>query len=232
MRNKYFMAEQTGETLEIVIYGDITSLPCFENDVTADSIAKTLHESTAKDIVVKINSYGGEVAEGLAIYNELRAKSEAGAKVTTVDMGFACSSASLIFCAGDQRVMKDASLLMIHNPWLMVTGNAQQLRKAADDLDKIAEGIKAAYKQVATCTDEELQDLLDAESWLNAEEAVSYGFATEAEAAEEANEPAAWVRERIMNRLKMEEKPEEDPKDPEDPRKPINNFFKNFLKEN
>ncbi len=217
MRNRYFMATEENDALEIVIFGDITSLPLFENDVTSDSVVKTLNQSHAKNITVKINSYGGEVGEAIAIYNELRAKSKAGAKVTTVNMGFACSSASVIFCAGDTRIMSQSSLLMIHNPWLSISGNAKELKKAAGDLEKIAKSIIEIYQGLISITDAELEALMDAETWIEAADAVDMGFATEIdESTDQASQAAARVRRSLFAKFRAEEKkPDEEEPDKE-----------------
>ena len=118
---KYYSMMQTGDVATINIYGDITSFPIFDNDVSADNLSKQLDRLTGvSEINVYINSYGGEVAEGLAIYNALKRHA---AKVKTYCDGFACSVASVIFMAGDERIMNEASLLMIHNAWTLAQGN-------------------------------------------------------------------------------------------------------------
>ena len=96
------MAAQDGDTLDILIYGDITSWEQDEKDVSSYNLAQLIGKSNAKEIRVRINSYGGEVAEGLAIYNALKGHP---ARVTTVCDGFACSAASVVFMAGDERIM-------------------------------------------------------------------------------------------------------------------------------
>lgn len=184
MKNrKYFSLEKAKKTATLNIYGEITSWPWFEGDVSASNLSKQLEALTDVDeINVYINSYGGEVAEGLAIYNALRRHN---AKVRTFCDGFACSIASVIFMAGEERIMNESSLLMIHNAWSCVSGNAAELRKQADDLEKITEASVKAYKAHSSLAEEEIKALLDAESWISPEEAVSYGFATAIEKAEQ-----------------------------------------------
>ena len=135
---RYYSLVQDGATADVDIYGDITSYPWSESDVSAYGLSKQLAELEGVETInVNINSYGGEVAEGLAIYNALKRHK---ARVVTRCDGFACSIASVIFAAGDERVMHDASLLMIHNAWTSVWGaNAAELRKQADDLDTITQ---------------------------------------------------------------------------------------------
>lgn len=129
-----------------------------------------------------INSYGGEVAEGLAIYNTLK---NSDMKVTTICDGFACSAASVIFMAGDERIINEASLLMIHNAWTYANGNATELRKAAEDLDKITQASVNAYVSQAVISEDEIKKLMDNETWITAQEAVEYGFATKTEKSDD-----------------------------------------------
>ncbi len=181
MKNKYFSMEKSGQEANINIYGDITSWAWEElGEVSAVTLSRQLGElgDDISKINVYINSYGGEVAEGLAIYNALKRHK---AKVTTYCDGFACSIASVIFMAGDERIMNDSSLLMIHNAWSYGVGNADQLRKQADDLDKITEASVTAYKAHSTLSEEEIRNLMDEETWILPEEALEYGFATSIE---------------------------------------------------
>lgn len=114
--------------------------------------------------------------EGTAIYNQL--KRHPARKTVYVD-GFACSIASVIAMAGDEVVMPRNALMMVHNMWMSVCGNAAELRKAADDLDKINEAGRAAYLQKAgdKLTAEAITQLEDGETWLTAEECIRYGLA-------------------------------------------------------
>lgn len=173
---KYYAMETAGRETNLYIYGDITSWEWTESDVSSYTLSKTLEELDADIINVYINSYGGEVAEGLAIYNALKRHK---AKVKTVCDGFACSIASVIFMAGDDRVMNNASLLMVHNAWTRAEGNAQGLRKTADDLDKITQASVNVYLEQVTIGEEELKAMLDAETWVTPMEALEKGFATE-----------------------------------------------------
>ena len=129
-KKKYFSLASAGRTADIFIFGDITSWEWLESDVSSYTLARAVQDLEADQINVHINSYGGEVKEGLAIYNALRALK---ARVKTVCDGMACSIASVIFMAGDERVMHEASLLMIHNAWASGSGNAAELRKQAEE---------------------------------------------------------------------------------------------------
>lgn len=177
MKRNYFSLEKANQTATINIYGDITSWAWEElGEVSAVNLSKQLEALGDVDkIDVYINSYGGEVAEGLAIYNALKRHK---AKVTTYCDGFACSIASVIFMAGDERVMNESSLLMIHNAWTYAMGNSEELRKQADDLEKITQASVEAYKSHSSLTEKEIKKLMDAETWILPTEALEYGFAT------------------------------------------------------
>lgn len=189
-KKKYFSLASAGRTADIFIFGDITSWDWQESDVSSYTLARAIQDLDVDEIAVHINSYGGEVAEGLAIHNSLK---NHPAKIRTVCDGFACSAASVVFMAGDDRVMNPASLLMIHNAWTSASGNAKELRKAADDLETISAASAEAYRAKVNLSDEELAALLDNETWITPADAVSWGFATEVleeEVAETASQSA------------------------------------------
>lgn len=191
--NKFFSLVKEKQTATLNIYGDITSWAWSDTDVSAANLSKQLEAlGDVEQIDVYINSYGGEVAEGLAIYNALRRHK---AKVTTYCDGFACSIASVIFMAGDERIMNESSLLMIHNAWTMAVGNSAELRKQADDLEKITQASVEAYKSHSSLSEEEIKELMDNETWILPEEALSYGFATTVDKTENENaSQSAWLQ--------------------------------------
>lgn len=213
MKRKFFSLEKSNQTATLNIYGDITSFPWLEGDVSAVNLSRQLEEmADVSHINVYINSYGGEVAEGLAIYNALKRHK---AKVTTYCDGFACSIASVIFMAGDERIMNDSSLLMIHNAWTFAQGDSQALRKQADDLDKITQASVEAYKAHSNITEEEIKSLMDAETWILPGEALSYGFATATETLETSvASQNAWSK--LFEILKAYQKKQNEAEEPED----------------
>ena len=224
--SKYYSMEKTGKTLELYIFGDITSYPFFENDVSEDSIIREIKSHIdVEQINVHISSYGGEVKTGIAIYNVLKNHK---AKVKTICDGFACSIASVIFMAGDERVMNELSMLMIHNAWSCVCGNADQIRKEADDLEKITQLSVSAYEANSNLSKEDIEALMSAESRISPEEALEYGFATSIEKSKSAKHNQS-VKMHLMDIIKAhqkaktakdeepEEDPEEDPNDDETP---------------
>lgn len=174
--HRYFALTQQEREANIVIYGDITSWPWLESDVSSWILSRQIDALDVDVINVYINSYGGEVSEGIAIYNALRRHS---AKVCTIVDGFACSIASVIFMAGDERLMNDASALMVHNAWSSATGNAAQMRKAAEDLEAVNELSVRAYLSRVTIPETDLRGMMDEERWLLPEQAREMGFCTE-----------------------------------------------------
>lgn len=164
------------ESAELYIYGTISNYRWFESDVTAYDLAKELSEQKGKKLLVRINSKGGDVANGLAIYNLLRYHD---GQVTTLCDGFACSAASVIFMAGSIRKMPRTSLLMIHNAWTYTSGDSNDLRKRADELEKITQPSVEIYKAASNLSEDEIKKMMDDETWINADEALSYGFVTE-----------------------------------------------------
>ena len=209
MNKKYFSLERAEQTATLNIYGDITSWEWFDSDISAATLSKQLEAMGDVDqIDVYINSYGGEVAEGLAIYNALRRHK---AKVTTYCDGFACSIASVVFMAGDERVMNEASLLMIHNAWTYAAGNAEELRKQAEDLDKITQASVEAYKAHSSLSEEEIKTLMDKETWILPSEAAEYGFATKIDKTEneKANQNSFMKLFEIIKAYQEAEEPED-----------------------
>ena len=212
--NRYYSLATEGDSAEVCIFGDITSYPWEgTGDMSAYNLSKQLAElGDVKQINVRINSYGGEVAEGLAIYNALRNHK---AKVITICDGFACSIASVIFMAGDERIMNDSSLLMIHNAWTLAEGNADQLRKQADDVEKSNEASVKAYLSKVSITEEELKALMDNETWISPEDAVEYGFATDVK-RDDSDKPSQNARKKVQKMILNPYQMEDEEKDPED----------------
>ena len=160
---------------EIMIYGDIGD-SWFAESVTANQFVKDLKALDVKDITIRINSYGGSVTDGIAIYNALRRH---GAVITTAIDGAAYSIASLIAMAGDTVEMADNAMLMVHAPWSGVVGNSAEMRKRADMLDKWAEAMNASYQRGGKGpSQEQISTLLtDGEDhWYSAAEAADLGF--------------------------------------------------------
>lgn len=227
---RYYALTVEGKEANIYIFGDIVSWEWLESDVSSYTLAKEL-EGLPKDIEkinVFINSYGGEVAEGLAIYNQLRRHK---ATVRTICDGFACSAASVVFMAGDERVMSNASLLMIHNAWMIAVGDQNHLRKEADDLETINAATVQAYMNHISITEEELKAMMDAEKWISAADALEMGFATSV-VNPGANSKAASqsLRKNMVEMiLKRQAEPKSEPEPEPEPEPPAQNRPKNLL---
>lgn len=202
--NPYFAIEPHEEekATDIYIFGDIASkkgglgkLLQANSDQSSYGLAQQLqYIPEDHQVIVHINSNGGELKEGLGIYNILKERDN----VTTICEGFAASAASVIFCAGQTRIMQPASLLFIHQAWISTTGNSDELNKVAEDLRIITNAAKAAYKESGiTIDDDELDQLLKNETWITPENAVEMGFATEISSDEEED----GVRNDAMNSI-------------------------------
>lgn len=163
----------------INIFGDIIGGEAerwFESEVTPQQIVDELKAANGEPIEVNINSNGGDVAGGLAIANALKGYK---GEVTCNVLGLAASMASVIACAGKRLCMGQGAFLMIHNPWTVTMGNAEDLRKDAATLDKMRDSIVTFYQSKSTKTAEELKELMDAETWISREMASDFGFEVE-----------------------------------------------------
>jgi len=180
-KNKFwqFKAATENEPAELLLYGDISSTSWWGDEVTPKQFKKDLDDLGDVDqINVYISSDGGDVFAGQAIYSMLKRHK---AKITVYVDGLAASIASVIAMAGDTVIMPKNSMIMVHNPWTIAVGTAEDFRKLADDMDKIRESIIVTYKDKTGMKDQEIIELMDAETWLTAEEAVKKGFADEIE---------------------------------------------------
>lgn len=163
-------AQADKPVVEIRIYGEIgfwgTTAEAFvaELDAAAEGGA---------DILVSLNSPGGDVFDAFAIYNALRRY--AGRVTTRVD-SVAASAASLIAMAGDQLIMPENTQLMIHNAWIITGGTAEDLRTTAEMMDRIRDGVVAAYSRKSGLDSDKIIEMMDATTWMTALEAQAMGF--------------------------------------------------------
>lgn len=162
---------------ELLIYGIIGDW--LFDDVNPKEFKKELDDlGDVEEIRVFINSDGGDVFAGQAIHSMLKRHK---AKVSVYIDGLAASIASVVAMAGDTVYMPKNAMMMIHNPWTIALGDANEFREMAEILDKVRESIIIAYQQKSDLDREEIIELLDAETWMSAEEAVEKGFADEIE---------------------------------------------------
>jgi len=167
-----FRAQARGA--EIVIYDEIGAF-----GIAAKAFLDELKAlGPVAELTVRINSPGGSVFDGVAIYNALKRHE---ARVTVCVDGIAASIASVIAIAGDEIVMPENAMLMLHDPSGLVMGTASDMRAMADALDKMKAGMVAAYRDKSGRDDAEIEALMAAETWLSAQEAVELGLADRVE---------------------------------------------------
>ena len=164
-----------GETPVLSIFDDIGAY-----GVSAKQFLDDLRAVKAKSVDLEINSPGGDVFAGLAIYNGLR---NSGKTIHVKVLGLAASAASLVAMAGDTIEMPENAFLMIHNPWSFAAGDARDMRATADVLDKIGASLVTTYANRTGKSEDEISAMLAAETWLTAQEALDMGFATSVVAA-------------------------------------------------
>lgn len=163
-------AQADKPVVEIRIYGEIGFW-----GTTAEAFVAELDAAAAggADILVSLNSPGGDVFDAFAIYNALRRY--AGRVTTRVD-SVAASAASLIAMAGDQLIMPENTQLMIHNAWIITGGTAEDLRTTAEMMDRIRDGVVAAYSRKSGLDSDKIIEMMDATTWMTALEAQAMGF--------------------------------------------------------
>ena len=170
---------ETTDTADLFLYGSIRQSYWWDDEgscISANGVRKSLESLKGKSINIHINSPGGDVFESIAICNLL--KQHDGDINIYVD-AMAGSGASLIVTAGTKVYMFANSMQMIHNAWTIASGNATELRKVADDLEKIDSAVKASYMGRFVGTEDELTKLLADESYLTAAECLAFGLCTE-----------------------------------------------------
>ena len=177
VKNKFVeIKNQTDDSADLYFYGDIVSSwwgAWDDSDQYPEAIRTFLDGVKGKNLNIYINSGGGSVFAGIAIYNML--KRHQGFKTVYVD-GLAASIASVIALAGDKIIIPSNAFLMIHKPWSGMWGNANELRKMADDLDAIEQGIMNIYSDnLKEGVDiETIRQMVQDETWLNGPEAANY----------------------------------------------------------
>ena len=172
----YFQMKATNNVAQIDIFGDIVSEKWFDEETSATSFRDALKElGDVSTINLSINSGGGSVFDGIAIYNMLKSHK---ATVNVYVEGLAASIASVIAMAGDTITMRSGSMMMVHMPWTLSQGNAEEMRKTADTLEKTGDSIVDIYSERTGISPENIRNIMNEETWLSAEEAVEQGWAT------------------------------------------------------
>ena len=179
--NQYITAKSDGNIGEIYIWGDITSMKWWDEDVTPQDIKKALNEmGDVTKVKVSVNSYGGECDAGILIYNILddyRKRKNISIDVT-ID-GVAASMGGVIAMVGDKVTMHDNAILMLHKPIGIALGNSDEMRKQADVLDKYEQRLINIFMSRFKGTEDELKEIISAETWYLADEAKERGFVDE-----------------------------------------------------
>ncbi|MFV1591290.1 head maturation protease, ClpP-related [Phaeobacter sp. JH20_36] len=143
--------------------------------VTSKRIAAALRAIGSQDVIVEVNSPGGDFFEGVAIYNALRAHPH---KVTVRILGLAASAASVIAMAGDEIEIGKAGFLMVHNAWVVAMGNRHDLKDAAETMEPFDDAMATLYADRAGVEKPRAAEWMDNETWFNGEQAVEAGLAT------------------------------------------------------
>ncbi|NLX25088.1 MAG: Clp protease ClpP [Lentisphaerae bacterium] len=172
IRTKWYSLDVIEDVAELSIFDEIggwgISVAEFKQQFDLAKSAKSVH--------LTINSPGGSVTDGMAIYNILKTVSD---KLDVEIIGIAASMASVVALAGRSLTMDEGTYLMIHNPWTITWGDADRLRHDAAVLDKMANQIVGIYVAHSNKTEEEIRVLMAAETWFTEQEAIDAGFASE-----------------------------------------------------
>lgn len=191
---------QIGQSADLFIFGDLVSDQWYEDETSPNSLRRELQKLTeagVKEVNVHIDSYGGDVSAGWAIYNRLK---DWPGTVNSFADGFVASAAVYPFLAGRKRAASPVSAFFLHQAWVLAVGNADELRKQADDLEKINDiGLEAFA--AAGIDREKVKELERAETWMSAAEALDLGLATEIIDRSDGAGTQQSVRARIVQAL-------------------------------
>lgn len=169
MKNWFSIKNKSNGVLDISIHDEIGLWGISAKDF----ISELRSHQDVKVINLSIHSPGGSVLDGLAMYNALTGHS---ANIYTHVEGIAASAASFVLMAGDTITMPEDAFIMIHNAWGFAMGDADEMRDTADLVDKLQDSIVNIYEKRTGRTQDELREMMKAETWMNAEEALSMGF--------------------------------------------------------
>lgn len=224
MGKQYYAIQQAQREADIYIFGDIVPFEFFEGDVSAHGITQQIKDLDVDQINVHIDSYGGAVSEGWAIYNALK---NHPAKVVTYGDGFVASAALYPFMAGDERYASNLSAYYFHQVWVSASGYADELRAAANEAELMTEVGLNAFTDNTGMTADEVRELQKSETWLTPSEALERGIATAIladTAPKHAQDAKRQILQRVLDRAPATEripepKPEQE-KPPQEDEKP------------
>ena len=195
-----FKAELKDNEATITIYGEIGDY--WWDSTSSSDVEKALKEVTADTVHVHINSVGGDVFDGIAIFNLLRNHSS---KVVIHVDGLAASAASLIAMAGDEIVMNTGSMMMIHEASTFAFGTKTDIQKTMNALEGIDKSIADIYMTRFKGEKVDVEELIKAESWFTAEEAIELGFADEVKTVVEEVDPED-IKNNILQKFRSKNK--------------------------
>ena len=200
---KFWKIQNKSEKIdELSIYGDIASYSWWGDETTPKEFQSELDKlGDISTLYVYVNSPGGDVFAAQTIYSMLERHK---AKKTVYVDGLVASAAVRIVMAGDTIKISNGAMFMIHNPWSVAWGEAKDFRKMADTLDKIRESIIDGYMERTALTKEELEKMMDEETWMTAKEAVEFGFADEVVGQEKQADEDLKNKIQNLYRLKLE----------------------------
>lgn len=194
---RYYAIHQLDRVADIYIFGDIVPFEFFDGDVSAAGIVDEIKDLVVDEIRVHIDSYGGAVSEGWAIYNALR---QHPARVVTYGDGFVASAALYPFLAGEERVASNLSAYFFHRVSIRAEGCSDELRAAADKADMMTDIGISAFVERTNMDEAEVRRLMDGETWLTPTEALERGLATSI-TADAALPIAQAAKKAIMQRV-------------------------------
>jgi ATP-dependent Clp protease, protease subunit len=190
-----FKAEANGDTTEITIYGDIGE-SWWGESISANDIKNALKDVETDTITIRLNSPGGDAFDGIAIYNQLKNHK---AKVIGYIDGLAGSAASIIAMAADELVMNTGSMIMIHEASTFTWGTKADIKKTLNALEGVDKSIADIYMTRYNGEREELNNLVEAETWFTANEAVDVGLADKVHVVKEDDNEIENLKALVFN---------------------------------
>lgn len=221
--NHQFNAAVTNNVAKITIYGDIGESWWDDSSTSASDIETALKTIDATEIHVHINSLGGDVFDGIAIYNNLK---NHDAKIIVHVDGIAASAASLITMAGDEVIMNTGAMLMIHEASTWAWGTKTEIQKTLNALEGIDKSIADIYMIRFKGEKTDVEALINAETWFTAEEAVELGFADSISEVVPEEDTTILDPEEIKNSILAKFRNSAKPQEPTEP--PQNNLMDKF----
>ena len=192
--SRFEINNKASDKAEILLYGPIGSSMWDEDAISAKQFSDELKKlpDTVKEIHLRVNSPGGSVFEGHTIYERLK---QHKAKVVVYIDGLAASIASVIAMAGDEIHMGEGSFMMIHRPWTMAVGNASEMERQINLLEKLENSMTNIYSKKTGLSVADISNKLQDDFWMNADESVDFGFATnKTEESETLHMAASYIK--------------------------------------